>query len=71
MKIIRVFPRKTNASPDDADVRFDVPGMIGDECDRVHVSVTWTWDLQRAEMLAKAWSVIAPAEIGGPGTGMR
>lgn len=66
MKIIRVFPRKTKATPDDDLARFDVPDLF-DEADEVHVSVTFTWDRDRAEQLAKAWEVVAPVKIGGVG----
>lgn len=69
MKIIRVFPRKTNATPDDENVRINtVPGFF-DEADEIHVSVCFTWDLQRAEYLADQWRVVAPVKIGGPATG--
>jgi hypothetical protein len=68
MKIIRVFPRKTKATPDDDLVRFGPPDLF-DEADEVHVSVTFTWDLPLAEKLAKAWSPVAPVKIGGPATG--
>lgn len=67
-KIIRVFPRKTKATPDDDNVRFGCPSMF-DEADEVHVSVAFTWDLPRAEWLAKQWAHVAPVKIGGPATG--
>jgi len=41
------------------------------DVDEVHVSVAFTWDLPRAEYLAKAWKHVAPVSIGGPATGMR
>lgn len=65
MKIIRVFPRKTNASPDDQDVRFGMPTLF-DQADEIHISVAWTWDKSKAEELAKSWKMIAPVKIGGP-----
>mgnify|MGYP003610126678 CR=1 FL=1 len=66
MKIIRVFPRKTNATPDDENVRFSEPGLF-DAADEVRVSVTWTWDKQRGEELAEAWrAVTSNVTIGGP-----
>lgn len=68
MRIIRVFPRKTSATPDDDLVRFGPPGLF-DEADEIHVSVTFTWDLPLAERLMKAWSPVAPVRIGGPATG--
>lgn len=66
MKIIRVFPRKTNATPDDKYVRLSEPES-SDEADEVRVSVTWTWDKRRGEELAKAWrAVTGNVTIGGP-----
>lgn len=42
-KIIRVFPTKTNATPDDELVRIrEVPSLF-DEADEVHISVAFTW----------------------------
>lgn len=71
MRIIRVFPRRTNATPDDALAIVNrTPGFF-DEADEVHVSVAFTYDLPKAEWLAKQWSVVAPVKIGGPATGMR
>ena len=56
MKLIRVFPRRTKATPDDALVRFGPPGPTSfDEADEVHVSVTFTQDKPYAEHLAEQW----------------
>ena len=68
MKIARVFPRKTNMTPNDELVYFDRPPMlILPEIDEVHISVTFTWDLEKSEQLADAWSVVGvPVKIGGP-----
>lgn len=71
MRIIRVFPRKTNATPADDLVRIGTEPGLFDEADEVHVSVTFTWDLPLAEKLAKAWAPVAPVRIGGPATGER
>ncbi|MDR1180945.1 MAG: hypothetical protein LBL13_03070 [Bacteroidales bacterium] len=71
MKIIRVFPRKTSMTPDDKDVRVNCFPDLFDEADKIHVSVTFTTDLQRAEELAKQWERVAPVRIGGPATGER
>ena len=38
MKIIRVFPRKTNATPDDDLVRIGTEPGLFDEADEVHVN---------------------------------
>ena len=71
MKIIRVFPRKTKATPIDENVRINTTPGFFDEADEVHVSVVFTWDLPRAEWLAKQWLPVAPVKIGGPATGER
>lgn len=41
------------------------------EYDAVHISVSFTWDMRRAEWLACQWRNVAPVTIGGPATGMR
>jgi len=64
MNLIRVFPRRTKATPDDADVRYGFPGLF-DHADEVHVSVTFTYDKPFAEALANAWQRIGPTKIGG------
>lgn len=65
-KIIRVFPRRTNATPDDEDVRIrDTPSLF-DEADEVHISVAFTWDLKWAEWAEKQRKPVAPVKIGGP-----
>lgn len=65
-KVIRVFPRKTTATPVDPLVRVATPPGFLDEADAVHVSVAFTWDIPVAERLAKEWEVVAPVSIGGP-----
>ena len=70
MKIIRVFPRKTKATPTDALAYIGEPDLFS-EADRVHISVTFTWDMPEADRLYNLWKHIAPAEIGGPATGGR
>jgi len=69
MRIARVFPRITRATPTDALAFVGKPDMFVD-ADEVHISVTWTWDLPSAERLAKEWAHVAPVKIGGPATGM-
>lgn len=65
-RILRVFPRKTKATPTDDFVRINRPPELFDEADEVHISVTFTWDLKRAEWLANQWQPVAPVKIGGP-----
>lgn len=63
-RIIRVFPRRTRATPDDALAYCGPPDLFA-EADEVHVSVTFTWDKPRAEQLAEEWKYVAPVKIGG------
>jgi len=65
-KILRIFPRRTNATPDDSDVRINTTPTLFDEADEVHISVAFTWDIPRAEWLANQWKYVAPVKIGGP-----
>jgi len=69
MKIIRVFPRRTRATPDDELVRIGCAPTLFDEADEVHVSVTFTWDLPLAERLANAWKGVGAVKMGGPAVG--
>jgi hypothetical protein len=67
MKIIRVFPRKTNLTPTDEMAFIGDPPMWTPMADEVHISVTFTWDLKEAERLKLAWSQYYPVvKIGGP-----
>jgi hypothetical protein len=71
VRVIRVFPRRTKATPRDDLARVACPPGLFDEADEVHVSVTFTWDLPVAEKLAHQWAPVAPVKIGGPATGQR
>ncbi len=64
-KIIRVFQRRTAATPDDEMVRVGRgPGWF-DEADTVNVSVTFSWDIPLAERLAVEWERVAPVTRPG------
>lgn len=67
--MIRVFPHRTRATPTDSLAYVGPPDLFA-EADEVHVSVTFSWDLEAAEQLAEAWETVAPVKIGGPATGM-
>ena len=70
-RIIRVFPRRTRATPtDDLAVVGRGPELF-DQADEVHVSIAFTWDLPFAEKLAEWWKPVASVTIGGPATGQR
>lgn len=72
MKVLRVFPRRTNATPDDDLAVVGYPGLFVPEVHEIHISVTFSWDLPEAERLERAWSVFGvPVRVGGPATGMR
>jgi hypothetical protein len=64
MRLIRVFPRRTKATPVDALAYVGPPDLFA-EADEVHVSVAFTWDKNRAEELAELWRWVAPVQIGG------
>ena len=67
MPILRVFPRKTKATPEDDYVAIGLPGLFPPEdISEIHISVAFTWDLLEAERLAEAWSRYGNVKIGGP-----
>lgn len=69
MRIARVFPRKTSMTPRDALVFFGPPTLeaFAADIDEVHISVTFTWDLEKAEQLYDDWQMLGvPVEVGGP-----
>jgi hypothetical protein len=63
--IARVFPTKTSLTPDDKDAYYDAPDLFTPKYDEVHVSVTFTWDIPRAQRLADAWASIGEVKLGG------
>lgn len=71
MKIIRVFPRKTKATPDDENVVINRMPILFDQADEIHISVTFTYDRKRAEKLALQWKYVAPVKIGGVAYGSK
>jgi hypothetical protein len=64
MKLIRVFPRRTRATRNDALAYFGPPDLLA-EADEVHVDCTFTYDKPKAERLAEQWRAVAPTKIGG------
>jgi len=71
MRIARVFPRRTKATPDDPlaftvfPKKKDIP-----EVDEIHISVTFSYDLPKAETQEKDWRRLGvPVKIGGPALG--
>jgi hypothetical protein len=68
MRIARVFPRRTKATPKDELAFVGPPPLLCmPEIDEVHISVAFTWDLKYAETLARAWELVGvPVKLGGP-----
>lgn len=74
--IARVFPRRTKATPNDEmafvgslprKIKKNNPGI-----EQVNISVTFTYDIPKAEALYKSWSKLGvPVEMGGPAFGDR
>jgi hypothetical protein len=71
--ILRVFPRLTRATPRDEWSTTEEPGLFVPEGAReVHVSCAFTYDLERAELLARSWERTGlPVKLGGPACGSR
>lgn len=68
-RIARIFPRKTNMSPTDELAFFGPPTIetMAMDIKEVHISVTFTWDLKKADDLYEAWQLLGvPVEVGGP-----
>jgi hypothetical protein len=66
MKILRIFPRRTKATPTDENVIIDRMPNLFDNGDQIHISVALTWDIPIAEKLYNEWKFLAPTFIGGP-----
>lgn len=67
MTALRVFPRRTAATPTDDHAFIGNPPMFWPDADEVRVSVMFTWDRAEGERLADAWTATGlPVSIGGP-----
>jgi len=72
--VIRVFPRRTKATPDDDRAFVGLPPLPGlrpapETVNAIHISVTFTWDLPRARRLREEWKAAypqIPVLLGGP-----
>lgn len=53
-------------TPDDSLVFTEPPGLFLGDIEKIDVSVSFTWDIPRAEWLAYQWEKIAPVSLGGP-----
>ncbi|MAH47005.1 hypothetical protein CMI37_14355 [Candidatus Pacearchaeota archaeon] len=67
---IRVFPRRTSYTPWDAMAFVGDPPLIRPEAEEVHVSVSFTWDIEEGYRLQQAWSqYYSKVLLGGPAMG--
>lgn len=70
MRILRVFPTRTSYTPTDELAFCGPPPMAAfiPEHDEVHISCTFTWDMDKAEDLAFQWegATNKPVKLGGP-----
>jgi len=67
VKIARIFPTKTSMSPTDKNAYFDAPDMFTpNDYDEAHISITFTWDIDKGHRIAKEWGNHARVvKIGG------
>lgn len=71
-QILRVFPRQTSLTPGDEMAFVGYPPLWCPEADEVHISVAFTWDIDKAKMLARAWGQYYPVvRLGGPALASR
>ena len=74
---MRVFPSRTSQTPNDEyAIVGDPPLILPEDIEEVHVSVTFTWDLEEGKRLQHAWrirleqeGIPADVKIGGPALG--
>jgi len=68
--MIRVFPRRTNATPTDELSFVGDPPLFLPPKQPVRVSITFNWDLAEGERLARSWARYFPdVQAGGPAYG--
>lgn len=65
-RLLRVFPRRTSATPDDNMVIVNRTPSFFDEADEIHISVAFDKDIPQAEELERQWRHVAPVKMGGP-----
>jgi len=67
MNVLRVFPRKTSMTPNDVYAFIGDPPLWRPRADEVHISCTFTWDIEEAKRLRDAWGQYYPiVKLGGP-----
>ena len=67
MNIIRVFPERNAYTPDDDMAFIGYPPLWIPEHDEVHISCTFTWEMDYCEALAIAWEAVTDkiVRLGG------
>ena len=73
MKIARVFPTRTSATPTDS-LAFSMPQppLTMPKVDEIHFSVAFTYDIDKAEAWAEQWRQVGvPIKFGGPAYGRK
>ena len=70
-KLIRVFPRRTSHTPKDRRAFIGEPPLFRPPANEIHISVSFTWDIQEARRLEKSWGALYPGrvKVGGPALG--
>jgi len=71
LNILRIFPRRTRATPNDPGVYIGEPDLFTPEVAEIHISVTFSWDVPRAKRLAEIWRERGNVSLGGPAMGTR
>jgi hypothetical protein len=67
VKIVRVFTKRNSYTPEDDLVFIGSPPDVLPDADEVHISVTFTWDIENARKLQEEWSkYYNKVLIGGP-----
>jgi len=72
MSIIRVFPHRTSMTPDDDYVFIgEPPGLFIPPHDEIHVSCTFSWDVEKCRELQYQWQMFTDksVKLGGPAFG--
>ena len=69
LPLARVFPTRTSMSPTDRNAYFGLPDTLTPQYDEVHISVCFTWDLEKTQWLKAAWKKQAHTnnvKVSGP-----
>jgi len=66
MRIARVFTTRNSYTPTGEDCYWDLPDLFTPHYDEIHISVTFTWDIDKAVRWAKVWVSYGKILMGGP-----